>query len=137
MSTVRGKSTQVTDVSYFKPNNEKTDVITFLEKWAATILKPKIPDLLKDAKRLDNDTRKGFKCAKKTFKFKFVFSDKDSIIIEQEDSEHNTIFNTSPNRSSRKSDAHLLLSISKVFQKVVTTLKKISRKGSNSGVARQ
>ena len=65
MPTVRGKSTQVTGVSYFKPNDERTEVITSLEEWAAMILKPDIPDLLKEAKTFDNDTRKIFKRAKK------------------------------------------------------------------------
>ena len=65
MSTVRGKSTQVTDVSYFKPNDERTDVITSLEEWAAMILKPDIPDLIIEAMRLDNYTRKKSNVQKK------------------------------------------------------------------------
>jgi hypothetical protein len=92
MSTVRGKSTQVTDVYYFKPNKERTDVIISLEEWAAMILKSDIPDLLKEAKTFDNDTKKRFKRANKQNKFKFILSDKDYRIAEQDDSEHNIIF---------------------------------------------
>jgi hypothetical protein len=92
------------------------------------ILKPDIPDLLKKAKTFDNNTRKIFGRANKPTKFKFVISEKDYRITEQDNSEHNIIFNTSPNRSSSKSNAHLLLSISKVVQKVVTTLKKKTAK---------
>ena len=101
------------------------------------ILKPDIPDLMKEAKTFDNNARTRFRCANKPTKFKFVLSDKDYKITEQDDSEHNIIVNTSPDRSSSKSNTHLLLSISKVVQKVVTTSKKQNQqKRSKSGVAK-
>jgi hypothetical protein len=49
--------TPVTDVSYFKPNKERPDVVTFLEEWAARLLKPDITDVLKVAKA-DSNTKK-------------------------------------------------------------------------------
>ncbi len=58
MSTVKSEtSTPVTDVSFFKPNEERDDVVTSLEEWAAQLLKPYITDVLKVAKR-DSDTKK-------------------------------------------------------------------------------
>jgi len=97
------------------------------------ILKPDIPNLMKEAKTLDNNTRKRLKHANKPTEFKFVLSDKDYRITEQANSEHNTIFNTSTNRSSARSHAHLLLSTSEVIQKVVKHWKNGKRR-SNSGV---
>jgi hypothetical protein len=43
MSTVKSEThTPVTDVSYFKPNKERDDVVTYLEERAAQLLKPDI-----------------------------------------------------------------------------------------------
>jgi hypothetical protein len=51
MSTVKSETRNpVTDVSYFKPNKERDDVVTSLEEWAARLLKPDITDILKVAK---------------------------------------------------------------------------------------
>jgi hypothetical protein len=57
-STVKSEThTPVTDVFYFKPNEDRTDVVTSLEEWAARLLKPNITDILKIAKA-DSNTKK-------------------------------------------------------------------------------
>jgi hypothetical protein len=64
MSTVKSETrTPVTDVSYFKPNKDRTDVVTSLEEWAARLLKPYITDILKVAKA-DSNTKIRFQHAK-------------------------------------------------------------------------
>jgi hypothetical protein len=66
MSTVKSETrTPVTDVSYFKPNKERDDMVTSLEEWAARLLKPDITDTLKVAKK-DGNTKRRFQCAKKS-----------------------------------------------------------------------
>jgi hypothetical protein len=68
MSTVKSETrTPVTDLSYFKPNKEREDVVTSLEEWAARLLKTDITDILKVAKR-DSNTKRRFWCAKKPTK---------------------------------------------------------------------
>jgi hypothetical protein len=65
MSTVKSETrTPVTDVSFFKPNNERDDVVSSLEKWAARLLKPDITDILKVVKK-DSNTKRRFRHAKK------------------------------------------------------------------------
>jgi hypothetical protein len=65
MSTVKSEThTPVTDVSYFKSNKERDDVITSLKEWAARLLEPDITDILKVAKR-DSNTKRRFWRAKK------------------------------------------------------------------------
>ena len=50
MSPVKSeKKNVVSDLSYFKPNEDQTDVVTSLEEWAARILEPDIPVILKQA----------------------------------------------------------------------------------------
>jgi hypothetical protein len=59
MSTVKCEIlTPVTDVSYFKPNKERDDVITSLEDLAAGLLKPDITGILKVAKKNSNTKRR-------------------------------------------------------------------------------
>jgi hypothetical protein len=72
MSTVKSETrTPVTDVSYFKPNEERDDNLTSLEEWATRLLKPDITDLLKVAKR-DSGTKRRFKRAKKPPNFQLT-----------------------------------------------------------------
>jgi hypothetical protein len=48
MSTVKSEiCTPATDVSCFKPNKERDDIVTSLEEWAAQLLKPDTKDILK------------------------------------------------------------------------------------------
>ncbi len=72
MSTVKSEThTPVTDVSYFKPNKERDDVLTSLEEWAAQLLKPDITDILKVEKK-DSNTKRKFEHAKKPTKFQLT-----------------------------------------------------------------
>ncbi len=65
MSTVKSETrTPVTDVSFFKPNKEREDIVMSLEEWAALLLKPEITDILKVAKKNSN-TKRRFRHAKK------------------------------------------------------------------------
>ncbi len=60
MSTVKSETrTPVTDMSYFKPNKERDDVVASLEEWAARLLKQDITDILKAVKR-DSETKRRF-----------------------------------------------------------------------------
>jgi hypothetical protein len=64
MSTIKSETrTPVTEVSYFKPNKDRPDVVTSLEECAARLLKPDITDILKVAKA-DSDTKRRFQRAK-------------------------------------------------------------------------
>ncbi len=57
MYTVKSETqTPVTDVSYFKPNKERDDIVISLEEWVGRLLKPDITDLLKVMKR-DRDRK--------------------------------------------------------------------------------
>jgi hypothetical protein len=65
MSTVKSETrTPVTDVSFFKPNEDRDDVVTSLEEWAALLLKPDITDILKVSNK-DSNTKRRFRRAKK------------------------------------------------------------------------
>ncbi len=71
-STVKSQTrTPITDVSYIKPNKERDDVVTSLEKWAAQLLKPDITDKLKVAKK-DSNTKRRFKHANKPTNFQLT-----------------------------------------------------------------
>jgi hypothetical protein len=72
MSTVKSETrTPVTDMSYFKPNEKRDDVVTSLEEWAARLLKQLITDILKVAKK-DSNTKRWFKRAKKPTNFQLT-----------------------------------------------------------------
>ena len=65
MSKVRTeKSTIVTDLTFFKPDDVRTDVVTSFKEWAARILKPNLPQSLAEAKK-DTDTKAWFERARK------------------------------------------------------------------------
>jgi hypothetical protein len=65
MFTVNSETcTPVTDVSYFKPNKERDEVVTSLEEWAVRLLEPELTDILKVAKK-DSNTKRRFWHAKK------------------------------------------------------------------------
>jgi hypothetical protein len=74
MSTVKSEThIPVTDVFYFKPNNERDDIVTSLEEWAARLLEPDITDILKVTKKDSNPKRK-FKHAKKPTNFWLTYT---------------------------------------------------------------
>jgi hypothetical protein len=72
MSTVKSETRPpVTDVSFFKPNKERDNVVSSLEEWAAQLLKPDITDILKIVKK-DSNTKRRFRRAKKPTIFQFT-----------------------------------------------------------------
>jgi hypothetical protein len=72
MSTVKSETrTPVTDMSYFKPNKERDDVVTSLEEWAARLLELNITDILKVLKKNSN-TKRRFLHAKKPTNFQLT-----------------------------------------------------------------
>jgi hypothetical protein len=72
MSTVKSEThTPVTDVSFFKPNKERDDIVMSLEEWAALLLKPEITDILKVVKK-DSNTKRRFRHAKKPLNFQLT-----------------------------------------------------------------
>jgi hypothetical protein len=65
MSKVKSETgTHVTDMSFFKPNKERDDVVSSLKEWAAQLFKPDITDILKVAKK-DSNTKRRFRRTKK------------------------------------------------------------------------
>jgi hypothetical protein len=98
MSTVKSETrTPVTDLSYFKPNKDRSDVVTSLEEWAARLLKPDITDILKDAKA-DSNTKKRFQRAKAPTNFEHT--DTDCTISGNDDCDEKPTYNSLPNRNS-------------------------------------
>jgi hypothetical protein len=72
MSTIKSETcTPVTDVTYFKPNEKRDEIVTSLEVWAARLLKPDITDILKVAKR-DSNTKIRFQHAKNPTNFQLT-----------------------------------------------------------------
>ena len=98
MSTVKSEiRTPVTDVSYFKPNKERDDVVTSLKEWAARLLKPDITDILKDAKA-DSNTKKRFQRAKAPTNFEHT--DTNCTISGNDDCDEKPTYNSLPTRNS-------------------------------------
>ena len=58
----------VSELSFFKPNENQKDVVASLEEWAARLLEPDISMIL-DKARKDKDTSARFSRAKKPTKF--------------------------------------------------------------------
>jgi hypothetical protein len=64
ISTVNSmRSNIVLEVYYFKPNKDRTDVVTSLEEWAARLLKPDVILILTEAEK-DDETKARFIRAK-------------------------------------------------------------------------
>jgi hypothetical protein len=122
MSPVKSETrTPVTDVSYFKPNKERDEVITSLEEWAARLLKPDILDILKVAKR-DSNTKRRFWCAKNPPNFQLT--DTDYKTTGNDVCNKNTTYNYLPARNSDKTSNELLLNISSVIKSALTSVQK-------------
>jgi hypothetical protein len=127
MSTVKSEThTPVTDVSYFKPNKDRPDVVTSLEEWAARLLKPDITDILKVAKA-DGKEKRRFQRAK--IPTNFQLTDMDYTTIGNIDCGKKPIYNCSPARNSDKTSNELLLNISFVIE---SALKSVQKKKKNS-----
>jgi hypothetical protein len=72
MSTVKSEiCTPVTDVSYFKPNKERPDIVTTLGEWAARLMKLDITDIMKVSKA-DSDTKRRFQGTKIPTNFQLI-----------------------------------------------------------------
>jgi hypothetical protein len=106
MTTVKSETrTPVTDVTYFKPYEERDEVITSLEEWAAWLLKPDITDILKVAKKYSN-TKRRFKCAKKPTNFQLP--DTNYTTTGNNVCDGKPTYTCLPNRSSDKTTNELL-----------------------------
>jgi hypothetical protein len=124
MSTVKNETrTPVTDVHYFKPNKDRTDILTSLEEWAARLLKPDITDILKVAKA-DSNTKKRFQCAKTPTNFKLT--DMDYTTTGNNNCDKKTTYNSLPARNSDKTSNEMLLNISSAIKSALTSAQKNS-----------
>jgi hypothetical protein len=120
MSTVKSETqTPVTDVSYFKPNKERDAIVTYLEEWAAQLLKPDITDILKVAKR-DSDTKRRFWHSKKPTNFQLT--DTSYTSTGNDVCNKKTTYTCSPDRNSDKTTNELLLNISSVIKSALTSV---------------
>ncbi len=107
MSRVRTKkSTLVMDLSFFKPDDVRMDVVTSFEEWAARILKPNFPQSLADAKK-NTDTSARFEQAHTPSQFKFT--DNDWKTTTNDESDDQLTFSTSPDKHKHEPKEQLLL----------------------------
>jgi hypothetical protein len=122
MSPVKSeKKNVVSDLSYFKPNEDQTDVVTSLEEWAARILEPDIPVILEEAMK-NKDTKVRFRRAKKPSHFSITECDYKNIASEDSDDE--PTFNTSPDKHKHNTQGELLLKISNGLSNILTSASK-------------
>ena len=112
----------ITDVSYFKPNEDRKDVITSLEEWAARLLKPHITEL-------NQETRARLRCAKQSNSFdKFELSTTDysttSSTKPASEQPNTTIkLDVSPKKLKSKSTNSLMLSLNHFFATSIAAIK--------------
>ena len=92
-------------MTYFKPTENRKDVVTSLKEWAARLLEPDVTLILTDAEK-DNNTRARFVSAK------FILTDRDYKTTGSDDCEDQPTFNTSPDTQKNKTEKELLLNIS-------------------------
>jgi hypothetical protein len=122
MFTVKSETcTLVSDVSYFKSNKERDDILTSLEEWAARLLKPDITDILKVAKR-DSYTKRRFWSAKKPTNFQLTgtnYTTTGNNVCDKKPT-----YNCLPARKSDKTTNELLLNISSVIKSALTSVQK-------------
>jgi hypothetical protein len=115
VSTVKSEThTPVTDVSFFKPNKERDDMVSSLEEWAAQLLKPDITDILKVAKK-DSNTKRRFRRAKRPTIFQFT--DTNYTTTGNKVCYKKNTYTCLPDRNSDKTTNELLLNISSVIKK--------------------
>jgi hypothetical protein len=130
MSPVRSeKKNIVLDLSHFKPNEDRKDVVASLKQWAAMLLKLDIPMILKE-ENMDKDTRERFSGAKKPSKFSITKMDYKNTVSEEADDE--PTFNTSPDKHKNKTNEELLQNISTGLTNILTSASK--KKGNNKNV---
>ncbi len=93
-------------------------MVASLKQWAAMLLKPDIPMILKE-KNMDENTRKRFSCAKKPSKFSITKMDYKNTVSEEADDE--PTFNTSPDKHKNKTNKELLQHISTGLINILTS----------------
>jgi hypothetical protein len=122
MSTVKSETrTPITDLSYFKPNEEREYTVASLEEWAAQLLKPDITDVLKVAK-IDSNTKRRLKCTKKPTNFQLT--DTNYTTTGNNVCDEKPTYTCSPDRNSDKTTGELLLNISFVIKSAITSIQK-------------
>jgi hypothetical protein len=127
MSPVRSdKKNIVSDLSYFKPNEDRKNKRALLEQRAAMLFKPDIPMILKE-ENMDEDTRERFSRAKKPSEFSITEMDYKNTVSEEADNE--PTFNTSPNKHKSKTNEELLQNISTGSTNILMVASK--KKGNN------
>ncbi len=122
MFTVKSETrSPVTDVSYFKPNKERDNLVTSLEEWAGRLLESDITDMLKVAKK-DSNTKRWFWHAKKPTNFQLT--DMNYTTTGNAVCDKTPTYNCLPGRNSDKTTNELLLNISSVINSAQRSYKK-------------
>ncbi len=83
-------------------------MVASLKQWAAMLLKPDIPIILKE-ENMDEDTRERFSRAKKPSEFSITKMDYKNT--ESEEADNEPTFNTSPDKYNNKTNEELLQNI--------------------------
>ena len=111
----------VSELSFFKPNENQKDVVASLEEWAARLLEPDISMILNEARK-DKDTSARFSRAKKPTKFSITEYNYKNIAPDDSDDE--PTISTSPDKHKNKSNKELLLKISTGLSNILTSASK-------------
>ncbi len=122
MSWVRNKQpTLVTDLSFFKPNEIRTDVVISLEEWAARILEPDFPQSLVEANE-GKDTSARFARANLPSQFNLTEDDYKTTTVDESDNQPTT--STSPDKHKHETKEQLLLNVTTGFKIILMSATK-------------
>ena len=130
------EKTLILDMNCFRPDENRRDVISSLEEWAARLLQPGVEGLDERGNLLGKETSDRFKRAKDPKHFgKFKFTDNDYTNKGTTKTPQGTptrakeiIINTSPERHITKSKDELLLSICDTLRAQLSLVKKTPSK---------
>ena len=130
------EKTLILNMSFFRPDENRRDVISSLEEWAARLLQPGVEGLDERGNLLGKETSDRFKRAKDPKKFeKFKFTNNDYTKRSTTKTPQGTptrakeiIINTSPERHITKSKDELLLSICDTLRAQLSLVKKTPSK---------
>jgi len=130
------EKTLILNMSFFRPDENRRDVISSLEEWAARLLQPGVEGLDERGNLLGKETSDRFKRAKDPKKFeKFKFTNNDYTKRSTTKTPQGTptrakeiIINTSPERHITKSKDELLLSICDTLRAQLSSVKKTPSK---------
>jgi len=125
------EKTLILNMSFFRPDENRTDVITSLEEWAARLLQPVVEGLDERGNLLGKETSERLKRAKDPKHFgKFEFTDNDYTNKGTTKTPQGTptqtgktIVDTSPDKRIPKSDNELLLSICDTLRTQLASVK--------------